>query len=60
LLLKVENGWDLKTMEMTSVFIDFSYGGVGQGLRAQRALHNISINKYRQFFAGAKGGDAWR
>jgi hypothetical protein len=43
-----------------SVFIDFSNGGLGQDLRAQRELSNISISSYYQSFMGAKGGDAYK
>jgi len=39
-------------MEIASVFIDFSYGGLGHALRAQRELSNISINDYYQSFMG--------
>jgi hypothetical protein len=47
-------------MEITSVFIDFSYGGLGHVLRAQRELSNINIQSFYQSFMGAKGGDAWK
>jgi len=46
-------------METVSVFNDFSNGDLGQVLRAQRAISNISINEYCQFL-GPKGGDAWK
>ena len=45
-------------MEMALVFIDFSYGGSGVSLRAQREFSNISVKSYYQSFMGAKGGDA--
>ena len=48
-------------MEMAIVFIDFANGESGWDLRAQCALHNISINNIvLSFLGGQKGGDAWK
>jgi hypothetical protein len=44
----------LETMEMALAFLDFSNGGRGESLRAQRELSNININSHYQSFMGTK------
>jgi len=41
-------------METVSGFIVFSNGGLGDDLRAQRALHNIRINNVFHFWGDRK------
>ena len=44
---------------MEHIVVHVFYGGLGRYVCAQCSLSNISINEFLQFFAGAKGGDAW-